>query len=42
MSLEISNSELHKIIYMTIVFGLAYLLAFVLYFGLTKKEKKSK
>ena len=40
--LDISDMEVRKMIYMTVIFGLAYLLIFILYRGITKKEPKSK
>lgn len=36
------DGEVQKIIYETVLFGFACLLAFVLYFGITKKDPKSK
>lgn len=38
--IDISDREVQRMIYMSIVFGFAYLLAFVLYFGITKKSKE--
>ena len=38
--LDLSDNETQRMIYITIMFGFAYLLAFVLYFGITKKPKE--
>ena len=40
--LDLSDREIQRMIYMTVAFGFAYLLAFILYRGITKKDPKSK
>ncbi len=40
--LDMSDMEIRRIIYTLVMFGFAYLLVFILYKGMTKKDPKSK